>query len=460
LIRGPQEERLIDLLTVAAQTRSSTSDAPEAPIVLAKEGVEAVNDAVSLLLANSKIRRQWDSDELPGALTSMIVALPQVAAVDNMRANMVELVQKLRSSTPSLVAFSLANVEWGIRPIPFGSIVIANCVIGPLSEEWIAAVDREAAGRPGRPNLSGPKAQQWLAEQRQLPSNPNTGGSGMLATLLWPSQEPAPPVVCATWVDAHSRLAVQQAHRRVLEVIHLSLLLQSNPEGLGIHGLVRSAVNRPGVRGLTLDRTAIGFALSQSPAAPELINETLSVSSLAANSSATWYPAEPLPLAFLLAPPDHRQRIQAVLGADNPLSRRVRTAARWYAEAQWTEEEIDAVMALGIALDSLIGDPNGLPRRALSERFALLEPNPARRPDMAKRFNDLYSARSAIAHGSIRSDIDLSYASNMARDVRWATQRILELYDRFSPVSQDDFRDVFEGLRWGTLSWSDASQSP
>lgn len=211
---------------------------------------------------------------------------------------------------------------------------------------------------------------------------------------------------------------------------------------------------------MTLDRTAVGFALSQSPAAPELINETLSVSWLAANSSATWYPAEPLPLLFLLAPLEYRQRIEALVGSDSPLSRRVRTAARWYAEAQWTEEEIDAVLALGIALDSLIGDPSGLPTRALSERFALLEPHPASRAGRAERFKDLYSARSAIAHGSIRSDIDLSYVSNMARDVRWATQRILALYDRFSPVSQNDFRDVFEGLRWGTLSWGDTSQSP
>jgi hypothetical protein len=74
LSRGLQEERLIDLLTVAAQTRSSASDAPGAPIALSKEGEEAVKDAVSLLLANAKIRRQWDTDELPGVLTSMIVA--------------------------------------------------------------------------------------------------------------------------------------------------------------------------------------------------------------------------------------------------------------------------------------------------------------------------------------------------------------------------------------------------
>lgn len=163
--------------------------------------------------------------------------MPHIEAADNMRTNIVELVEKLRSSTPSLVAFALANVEWGIRPIPNPSIVVADFVIGTLGEEWIAAVDREAAGRP---DLSGPEAQEWLSEQRQLPSNPNAAGSGMLASMFWPSQEPAPPVVCATWVDAHSRLAVQQAHRRVLEVIHLSLLLQPNPEGLGVRGLVRN----------------------------------------------------------------------------------------------------------------------------------------------------------------------------------------------------------------------------
>ena len=67
--------------------------------------------------------------------------MPHIEAADNMRTNIVELVEKLRSFTPSLVAFALANVEWGIRPIPNPSIVVADFVIGTLGEEWIAAVD-------------------------------------------------------------------------------------------------------------------------------------------------------------------------------------------------------------------------------------------------------------------------------------------------------------------------------
>jgi hypothetical protein len=452
-----QQADLIDFLTVAARTRFSAPNAPEGPIALSKEGVEAVENAVNLLLGNAKIRRMWDSGELRSVVKTMIVALPQLEAADDMRAKVVELVERLQSSTSSLVAFSLANVEWGLALlVPNPPVVIANSVIGILDEEWIATVEREAAGRP---NLSGPDAQQWLAKQRQLSPNQRRYGGGLTGRLLWPTQEPSAPVVCATWVDAHSGLAVQQGHRRVAELIDLSLLMEPNPESVGVPGPVRDPVNRPGVRGLTLDRTAVGFALHQSAAAPELVNETLSVSSLEAVASATWHAAEPLPLGFIL-PRLGLQGIRKLVETDSPLTRRVRTAARWYAKAQWAEETIDAVLALGIALDSLVGDPSGLPTRALSERFALLEASPTNRPSKANRFNDLYKARSAIAHGSIRSDIDLDYVSNMAADVRWAAQRLLALSDHFSPVSQDDFRDVFEGLRWGTRSWNDSSRSP
>lgn len=114
---------------------------------------------------------------------------------------------------------------------------------------------------------------------------------------------------------------------------------------------------------------------------------------------------------------------------------------------------IDAVLALGIALDALVGDPNGLPLLATSERFALLEPNPKLRSPRAQAFRDFYGTRSAIAHGGRSKKLTQEYLVQMGSEVRWATQRMLSLVDIFSPKSQNDIRGVFDGLKWGSLEW-------
>jgi hypothetical protein len=230
--------------------------------------------------------------------------------------------------------------------------------------------------------------------------------------------------------------------------------LNPDPEQLEIF-LVRGNRNRPGLRGLILDRGAIGAGLSGSPWSRELAAASLTASSFGVRQTVSWHHTEPIPLDRLLRPEDRSKQIGLLLSADTPLTRRFNIAARWYAEAYWAEEALDAVLALGIALDALIGDPSGLPLRATSERFALLEPNSQLRSERAKRYQEIFGVRSTVAHGSISSKAESRvFLSDMASDVRWAAGRILAFRDAFSPASQDDMRRVFDELRWGTLNWN------
>ncbi len=113
------------------------------------------------------------------------------------------------------------------------------------------------------------------------------------------------------------------------------------------------------------------------------------------------------------------------------------------------------MLALGIALDALIGSRRGLPGYAMRERFALLEPDVAKRAKRARRHAEIYSARSAVAHGSKSEALkEPGFVRQVASDVVWATYRMLALDELCSPTSDRHVDDCFEQLRWGTKLWS------
>jgi hypothetical protein len=106
------------------------------------------------------------------------------------------------------------------------------------------------------------------------------------------------------------------------------------------------------------------------------------------------------------------------------------------------------------ALDSLIGARAGLPGREMKERFAFLEPDPASRAQRAKRYDEIFSVRSAVAHGGVSSRLEeKNFINLMAADVSWAARRLLALRRDFSPSKEKDLDEVFDGFRWGTLAW-------
>ena len=136
------------------------------------------------------------------------------------------------------------------------------------------------------------------------------------------------------------------------------------------------------------------------------------------------------------------------------LGRRVSVAARWHSNYFWSAGEDASVLALGVALDSLVGSNAGLPTRTLAERFALLHPDPHQRPSRAALFKEMYSARSSIAHGSRSSKLDdREFIRTMAAEVKWSAHRVLAAEETFGLNTDADFEEMLEGLRWGTTAW-------
>ena len=132
--------------------------------------------------------------------------------------------------------------------------------------------------------------------------------------------------------------------------------------------MVGDPSNRTGVRGVTLDRRAVE-ALLGSSGGIELVTTPLTMSDVVGNSRHYWHSAHPLPLADLLAQPTLRADVTEWMSTKNPITARIKVAARWYSEALWTTQKDDAALALGVALDSLVGSRNGLPGREMRERY-------------------------------------------------------------------------------------------
>jgi hypothetical protein len=145
------------------------------------------------------------------------------------------------------------------------------------------------------------------------------------------------------------------------------------------------------------------------------------------------------------------------MGQDNPVTDRIKVAARWYSEALWAAQEDDAALALGVALDSLVGSRAGLPSREMKERFAFLESDTALRARRSARYQELFSVRSSVAHGGSSSRLETpGYIKAMAADVTWTAHRLLRLYQAFKPDTEKALEQVFDGFRWGTLEWPKA----
>jgi hypothetical protein len=254
-------------------------------------------------------------------------------------------------------------------------------------------------------------------------------------------------VVYGAWTNANRSRAEEIAEERLEETIALTLLLEDDLDARELFS-GRGDAHRPGVRGLVIDRGAIG---SLKEAEGDLVAHVVIHGPMGLAVSAGWWGDNPYPLALLLMQAHRRDTIDRIVTTDSSVGRRLAIAASWYAKSHWSRRAEDAVLALGIAFDGLLGDRAGLPGRVLADRFALLEPDPVRRAERAKRFGDLYSARSAIAHGGRSSALDEKhYSRAMARDVRWAASRVLTLVQAFDIRSEEGYRALFEDLKWGT----------
>jgi hypothetical protein len=90
----------------------------------------------------------------------------------------------------------------------------------------------------------------------------------------------------------------------------------------------------------------------------------------------------------------------------------------------------------------------------MAQRFALLDAVPSGRRDRVSRYNEVFSVRSAVAHGGQPSRVTQDgFVRSMADDVRWAANRLLEFGKFFPSSSESELDSSFEALSLGTEVW-------
>lgn len=403
---------------------------PEACIQVAKEtfvfftpeAITRLEQATETLLRTSAVQQAWESEEFWGVVADLVATLPREEPEAARRAEIDRRLGHLRQSGPSLVAFPIANASWARGPLAIGDFVV-----GRADGQWREAI---AAAAKGRPVLTKEDQLPWLSADTQSP----------------PSH-----VAFAAWVPAFGARARTTALSLLDDVLGLVMLFHHDAASQNLFPL-RGDSHRPGVRGLVIHRPALsGLASSGNDSlAGELAAQTFQASTLRRGLTVSWFGEPPFPLDDLLSLPKLTNVVRKLVAGSNPVHRRFLVASRWYSKAHWASERDDAVLALGIALDALLGDRSGLPSRALADRFALLEGDKSARPTRSRRFAALYGARSGVAHGGRPSEIgDFDFVREMFEAVRWAADQLLNLVTKTGTATDDQYAELFESLKWG-----------
>jgi hypothetical protein len=397
---------------------------PSGPVTITGEGLTDWEHAVEALSKEPEVRKRWGLEELWGLMASMTAA---AAAAADSQAFVNAALQRLRKSGPALTVLLISNASWVGPPLE-----VSGMVLGLADDDFLTLLRDTARGRPAP---SADVGRAWLAKQVA----PRVEG--------FPSA--TRPVAFGSWSLGQMSLANDQAERRMSNLIDLCLLLEADLPGHQIYR--RGPTNRPGVRGLTLDRGAVERGLT-GPSRMELYSEPLTVKDTGVGNGASWYGAEPLPLGELLRRDVLRTQVASCF-RDDPVSNRLRVAARWFAEAHYSLADDDTALALGVALDALLTGKAALSGSAMADRFAMLAALPEERPERVRTYLQLYKVRSSVAHGGAASNLDQALVNTYYREVKWAAARLLALRDVFHPTSEDAVKACFDDLRWGVRRW-------
>ncbi len=399
---------------------------PTGPVTLSAEAMTSYEDAVLKLLKDPRVKDRWDADDLWGVVAMMVVDASQVADVS---ATLKEGLDLLRESEPALVVLPVANVTLGT-----GAIEVGDVVLGLANGAWRTAVNRVANGRA---DLTNDAVDKWLRRVEQL---------GMRGEGTAP--------LFAAWTTGQRDRAIEEASLRLEDLLSLALLLEENLADLELRSL-RGSTNRPGVRGLRVDRNALeGLLKSNDTGGFELSSNPLIVSDSWPYRVFQWYGAEPVPFDRLLRSEQKQNLIGRCLASDEPIPARLRVAARWFANAHWADDDSDAALSLGVALDAIVGSTRSLPGYRMAQRFALLDNVPNQWQDRVRRYSDIYGVRSAIAHGGRASELNKAgYIRGVAGDVAWAALRLVELGDVFRPDFEKALDETFDALGLGAAAW-------
>ncbi|MCE9674055.1 hypothetical protein LY474_40320 [Myxococcus stipitatus] len=391
-----------------------------------QQGVEAIESAVVSLLRQASFRAIWDEEEIWGIVASMVATLPMDGMEQHVRDELDKRLKHLMSPGPSLVVFPVSHVGWKGAPI-----VAGNAVIGRLGREWMTVLQ----GMYGVP-VTLAEAGVWWCEDGAL--------SGMES-----SREQ--PVVIGVVVSSAGERARRGAESVFEDIVELSMLFEPDLEAQGLFSL-RGDAFRPGLRGLQMDRHALGrIGKTCEPVLKELSASIYMQSQARSGVQHSWYGEDPWPLEVFLQNDERRANVVAIMADQGPIARRFKIAAKWYARAYWSSSQQESVLALGIALEALLGESGGGPGAILGERYALLHSDPHERKQAYDHFmKKIYEARSAVAHGRVSNLLDdFHFVRDVALRTAWVAGSLWSWVKKGSLQSEEDHRKLFAELKWG-----------
>jgi Apea-like HEPN len=393
-------------------------------VTFSDSGIAALEKAATRLLKEQKIRDRWEAEPFWGMLASAIVAASELTDAEDY---INSYLSEIRTVGPTLTIQLIANATWDREPMSLG-----NVVIGDANMSFIEYVNAHAKKRT---TVEHETAEKWLAKDVQ-------------PRMAYGRHTPVPAMAC--WTIGQRDLARGESQRQLRNVVDLTVLLEHDLKSHGVYH--RGDTNRPGIRGIALDRGAIEEGLL-APAKIELGSSPLIVSPRGPERGLSWFSAEPLPLGAMLSQAYLSEAVESSLHID-PISNRIRVAARWFSDAHYTLDNDDAALALGVALDALLCGQRPLPGSAMADRFALLAPDPKQRRALVTEYLKFYGVRSSVAHGSQSSKLDEpDFIDEYRASVHWAAWRSLALRDEFRISAEKDIDLVYDDLRLGTRAW-------
>jgi hypothetical protein len=408
------------------RSESAALDGSHGPVTMTSEGVAAFEEAVAKMLNDNQIRNRWHTEEFWSVVAAGVVAASELAA-EKRPDHLKRRINHWRNGGKALTFQLVANVTWERPPLLLG-----NAVIGNADDEFLTFVNTAAHSRPKVRRALG---ERWM--ENQVKPREDSGSSV--------------PVAIACWTVGQYEKAFRETDRQFRNIVDLTLLLERD---LAAHGVYRRGdVNRPGIRGMTLDRGAIERNLPD-PADLELSAMQWTTTKAEGIRKAHWFSAEPLPLGDLLSQDYLREAVKSCL-KDDPISSRVRVAARWFAEAHYAVADDDAALALGVAIDALLTGKSALSGGAMADRVAMLEADPAKRSERVADYREFYAVRSSVVHSGQSSKLnDTAFVDEYGAFVHWAAWRSLALRDKFTVSSEAAVDKLYNNLRWGVESWA------
>jgi Apea-like HEPN len=401
--------------------KAAMSHSGTVAVRFSENGVEQFEKAAEGMLRHPVIKDRYDREEFWSILASAVATLPLDAPEPALEQAVRARAERLIDPPQSVVVFPVANCSCDLP------VVVGNCLLGSAASGWVEQLEKAAGFK----------------------LTPTVAGGAWWAMGLDEGNDASDVVLFAWWGREQRQLARIRAEEAFNDLVSAALVLDLDPNARRLYSL-RGDTNRPGVRGLQVDRTTLeDAARSTRILQSELGAEVLIAGVFPPSISHHWYSADVFPLCTLIAEAPSHKAIERVMSPSNSVDHRLRTAARWHSKQHWASAIEDAILALGIAFDALLSESGPSPGRVLGERFALLSKTKVERPQAYRHFmQDIYSARSTVAHGGRSSKHGADFVREVSAELRGVFRAIEEVTAAEGVKSEDDYAKLFEHLKW------------